>query len=121
MTTGPPWPCSSRTSSPVKEFGRRKVEGEPRVDVGPVAAPEAAQGGIAGTGQSAEQGPGDAGHGGPGDADDADPAEPGRGGDGGDGLRQRTAPRRRGYLAAASILRVMCHCWAMDRMLFTVQ
>ena len=26
-----------------------------------------------------------------------------------------------GYLVAASIWRVMCHCWAMDRMLFTVQ
>ena len=66
---------------------------------------------------------------GPADPNDAHPAEARRGGDGGDGLgdQARTAEGRAhrrpalGCSPSASILRVMCHCWAMDSMLLTVQ
>jgi hypothetical protein len=38
MTTGPPWPCNSRTSSPVKECGFGKKSRIPLSTVEPSAA-----------------------------------------------------------------------------------
>src|SRR5690606_13028236 len=94
--------------------------------------------GVARTRRASGQGFGDRQGQGSGDPHDAHPAPTLGGGNGGDGVTalhgrfstKQNAPktgRLQGlavapaYLAAASICRVMYHCWAMDRMLLTTQ
>jgi len=66
--------------------------------------------------QATQDVPGDAGGRRSGEANDADAATTAGGRDGGDGVA-----RRRAQLILAPIVRLICHCWAMERRLLTTQ
>ena len=96
---------------------RRKVQGNATVDGSLRGISERAIARKSWRWQLPYQGLGNLWHGRPRDADDTDTTVP-------RGRCYRTngiANRRRRYFAFASIMRVICHCWAIDRILLTTQ
>ncbi len=126
MTTGPPWPCSSSTSSPVKECGPGKNSNIPLSTAAPSAALKSASVAWRGLGVLPVSAKAKGSKLLPEMRITPTPPRPGAVAMAAMVSALFTPPTRQALASLAallppSIIRVICHCWAIESTLLTTQ